>query len=164
MSPVGVCCCDLLPLFCGLSKLLKCSFTSTESVGFLRMGAQDGHLDFHTAPKLWIIVDCCLFMSIKAPTEGVLNNAAQRFCSVLFYLFFSPSFQQPALSAVSLQKLCLWFSVLTKCVLPWQNWHGWLGTKTNPQLFIYACLSRKCNTPQCVKKNNKKQNKKQAAN
>ena len=33
--------------------LLKCCFTSTETVGLLGMGAQDGHLDFHTAPELW---------------------------------------------------------------------------------------------------------------
>ena len=32
---------------------LKCCFTSTETVGFLGTGAQDGHLDFHTAPELW---------------------------------------------------------------------------------------------------------------
>ena len=32
--------------------LLKCCFTSTETVGLLRTGAQDGHLDFHTAPEL----------------------------------------------------------------------------------------------------------------
>ena len=32
--------------------LLKCCFTSTETVGLLGTGAQDGHLDFHTAPEL----------------------------------------------------------------------------------------------------------------
>ena len=32
---------------------LKCCFTSTETVGLLGTGAQDGHLDVHTAPKLW---------------------------------------------------------------------------------------------------------------
>ena len=31
---------------------LKCCFTSTETVGLLRTGAQYGHLDFHTAPEL----------------------------------------------------------------------------------------------------------------
>jgi len=35
------------------TKLLKCCFTSTETVGLLRTGAQDVHLDFHTAPELW---------------------------------------------------------------------------------------------------------------
>ena len=31
--------------------LLKCCFTSTETVGLLRTGAQDIHLDFHTAER-----------------------------------------------------------------------------------------------------------------
>ena len=30
----------------------ECCFTSTETVGLLGTGAQDGHLDFHTAPEL----------------------------------------------------------------------------------------------------------------
>ena len=33
--------------------LVECCFTSTETVGLLGTGAQDGHLDFHTAPELW---------------------------------------------------------------------------------------------------------------
>ena len=32
--------------------LVECCFTSTENVGLLGTGAQDGHLDFHTAPEL----------------------------------------------------------------------------------------------------------------
>ena len=35
-----------------LLLLLKCCFTSTETVGLLGAGAQDVHLDFHTAPEL----------------------------------------------------------------------------------------------------------------
>ena len=35
-----------------LFLLLKCCFTSTETVGLFGTGAQDGHLDFHTAPEL----------------------------------------------------------------------------------------------------------------
>ena len=35
-----------------LMLLLKCCFTSTETVGLLGTGAQDGHFDFHTAPEL----------------------------------------------------------------------------------------------------------------
>ena len=31
---------------------LKCFFTSTETVGLLGTGAQDVHLDFHTAHEL----------------------------------------------------------------------------------------------------------------
>ena len=33
-------------------SLVECCFTSTETVGLLRTGAQDIHLDFHTAPEL----------------------------------------------------------------------------------------------------------------
>ena len=33
---------------------LKCCFTTTETVGLLGTGAQAVHLDFHTAPELWI--------------------------------------------------------------------------------------------------------------
>ena len=36
----------------GLSWLVECCFTSTETVGLLETDAQDGHLDFHTAPEL----------------------------------------------------------------------------------------------------------------
>ena len=32
--------------------MLKRCFTSTETVGLLGTGAQDGHLDFHAAPEL----------------------------------------------------------------------------------------------------------------
>ena len=41
---------------------VKCCFTSTETVGLLRIGAQDGHLDFHTAPEL-------RYMSARSPPE-----------------------------------------------------------------------------------------------
>ena len=34
--------------------MVVCCFTSTETVGLLGTGAQDGHLDFQTAPEL-----CC---------------------------------------------------------------------------------------------------------
>ena len=32
--------------------MVKCCFTSTETVSLLGTGAQDVHLDFHTAPEL----------------------------------------------------------------------------------------------------------------
>ena len=34
---------------------LKCCFTSTETIGLLGTGAQDVHLNFHTAPELWVV-------------------------------------------------------------------------------------------------------------
>ena len=33
--------------------MVECGFMSTETVDLLGTGAQDGHLDFHTAPELW---------------------------------------------------------------------------------------------------------------
>ena len=33
--------------------MVECCFTSTKTVGLLGTGAQDGHLDFHTAPELY---------------------------------------------------------------------------------------------------------------
>ena len=39
-----------------LMLLLKCCFTSSETVGLLGTGAQDVHLDFHTAPELCNVV------------------------------------------------------------------------------------------------------------
>ena len=33
--------------------VVECCFTSTETVGLLGTGSQDGHLDFHTALELW---------------------------------------------------------------------------------------------------------------
>ena len=46
----------------------KCCFTSTETVGLLGTGAQDGHLDFHTAHEL-------CFTSTE--TVGLLGTGAQ---------------------------------------------------------------------------------------
>ena len=33
---------------------LKCCFTSTKTIGLFGTGAQDVHLDFHTAPELYL--------------------------------------------------------------------------------------------------------------
>ena len=38
-----------------VAELGECCFTSTETVGLLGTGAQDGHLDFHTAPELCVV-------------------------------------------------------------------------------------------------------------
>ena len=37
-----------------LGFLLECCFTSTETTCLLGTGAQDGHLDFHTAAELCV--------------------------------------------------------------------------------------------------------------
>ena len=46
----------------------------TETVGLLRMGTQDAHLDFHTAPRWWWFVECW-FTSTE--TVGLLGTGAQ---------------------------------------------------------------------------------------
>ena len=48
-------------------------FTSTETVGLLGTGAQDGHLHFHTAPDLLSLKYC--FTSTE--TVGLLGTGAQ---------------------------------------------------------------------------------------
>ena len=50
---------------------VECCFTSTKTVGLLGMGAQDSHLDCHTASKLCtlLLVECC-FTSTE--TVGLL--------------------------------------------------------------------------------------------
>ena len=35
-----------------MKLVMKCCFTSTETIGLLGMGDQDSHLDFQTAPEL----------------------------------------------------------------------------------------------------------------
>ena len=45
--------------------VVVCCFTSTETVGLLGTGAQDGHLDFHTAPGLSDLTGfCCCFYGV----------------------------------------------------------------------------------------------------
>ena len=62
-----------LCLVCGLAGwlvgwLVECCFTSTETVGLLGTGAQDGHLDFYTAPEL---------CDTSTETVGLLGTGAQ---------------------------------------------------------------------------------------
>ena len=48
--------------------LLKCCFTSTETVVLLGTGNQDGHLDFHTAPEFSVrtYVSACARVCVRA--------------------------------------------------------------------------------------------------
>ena len=46
-----------------------CCFTSTETVGLLGTGAQDGHFDFHTAPEL------CCFSRLRYLFSGSIDPA-----------------------------------------------------------------------------------------
>ena len=63
--------------------LLKCCFTSTETVGLLRTGAQDGHLDFHTAPEL------CLFVVVNRLYIALFSALEQIHCASFLSFFLS---------------------------------------------------------------------------
>ena len=58
--------------------MLECCFTSTETVGLLGTGAQDGHLDFHTAPEL-----CDVASNSVVLTVGVIKSTYK--CSTVQY-------------------------------------------------------------------------------
>ena len=45
----------------------ECCFTSTETIGLLGMGAQDDHINFHTAPELWESTSEALLMLYNGP-------------------------------------------------------------------------------------------------
>ena len=79
--------------------LVVCCFTSTETVGLLGTGAQNGHLDSHTAPELWLInsLVCwlcstrqpqkCWCLSPTPPGSGCLEFAAlPRLCHLLKFI------------------------------------------------------------------------------
>jgi len=55
--------------------LVECCFTSTETVGLLGTGAQDGHLDFLTAPEFWWCL--CARKSLMYSTPS-LRRSPQR--------------------------------------------------------------------------------------
>ena len=61
--------------------LVECCYTSIETVGFLGTGAQDGHLDFYTAPELWGFRETTwtFYMALGIP----LNNVCVRACLCL---------------------------------------------------------------------------------
>ena len=71
------------------SSCLKCCFTSTEIVGLLGTGVQDGHLDFHTAPELCpqqfsdrsLYVSCLRLLGKLRPvlTQSAANTTAAPF-------------------------------------------------------------------------------------
>ena len=54
--------------------LWKCCFTSTETVGLSGTGAEDVHLDFHTAPRSWWLAECCLTFN---EIVGLLGTGAE---------------------------------------------------------------------------------------
>ena len=66
---------------------VQCCFTSTETVGLLGKGAQDGHLDFHTAPELRTGAELTALQTNFACSTLRLNERVR--C-----LFFIPTIHQ----------------------------------------------------------------------
>ena len=70
--------------FSGVARsilLLECCFT--ETVGLLGTGAQDVHLDFHTAPELWV-----LFYSSSSSIVSIFSTLLVH--AGLFWCFHNP--------------------------------------------------------------------------
>ena len=67
---MGCVCCQRLG-----GWLVECCFASTETVGLLGTGAQDGHLDFHIAPELCLggEVDRCIDWTLNPITNQLTN-------------------------------------------------------------------------------------------
>ena len=59
--------------------VVECCFTSTETVGLLGTGAEDGHLDFHTAPELWWP---CIFYPLFNSSDSALGSSCDGFAFV----------------------------------------------------------------------------------
>ena len=79
--------------WCWWSRLVECCFTSTETVDLLGMGAQDGRLDFHTAPALcwWSMYVCMIYRQVCAqPGKWLEQQWAEVCASILLFLFLQP--------------------------------------------------------------------------
>ena len=79
--------------------MVQCCFTSTETISSLGQEAQDGHLDFHTAPEL---CNCRVLNSIYANTDDDLKQTDP--CDVYkkkFYTFSKTCFYNVACKAFS---------------------------------------------------------------
>ena len=76
------CCARLFSRTLYQLMLLKCCFTSTETVGLLGTGAQDGHLDFHTAPELWYQLNYSAPLNLgKTYRTNLMTKCGHRFAS-----------------------------------------------------------------------------------
>ena len=91
--------------------LVECCFTSTVAVGLLGTGAQDGHLDFHTAPELWSPPVCFVwpFYTASLAFRHRLPNSAGFGYAIEGALFMSAQLSTDFVSA--LRK----FWVLMRC-------------------------------------------------
>ena len=70
-------------------EVMKCCFTSTETVGLLGTGAKDGHLDSHTTPELcknpplvagtwWPLVGQCRSLDVDGTRPLKRSNAKEK--------------------------------------------------------------------------------------
>ena len=66
-------------------KLLKCCYTSTETVGLLGTGAQDVHLDLHTA--LSAVGKCTFGFVVEGKKTLTGIHTAARLTSLIIILF-----------------------------------------------------------------------------
>ena len=71
------------------SWALKCCFTSTETVGLLGTGAQDGLLDFHTAPELSELWESeGHVFDLNKTVSGKYRERPNDSTAILYYLYF----------------------------------------------------------------------------
>ena len=111
---------------------LKCCFTSTETVGLLGMGAQDSHLDFHTAPELWFWAQAAAYNYIHLRSEPHVNEK--------FDIIVTPS--TSSVSCTSDQKLCIpgsWWHTM-KCGL---RSHSYCFRSKLSMAHIIICLMQR---------------------
>ena len=71
------------------SGWLKCCFTSAETVGLLGTGAQDGHLDFHTAPELSVTVNDNVELNVLGCRVDILGTNCDQCRSMVQCCFTS---------------------------------------------------------------------------
>ena len=69
--------------------LMKWCFTSTETVGLLGTGAQDVHLDFHTAPELSVTVDDNVELNVLGCRVDILGTNCDQCRSIVQCCFTS---------------------------------------------------------------------------
>ena len=62
--------------------LLHCCFTSTETIGLLGTGAQDNHLDFRTAPELWLYLTRHFNALCTLHCKMFWSSASERFFKI----------------------------------------------------------------------------------
>ena len=89
--------------------LAECCFTPTETVGLLGTAAQDGHLDFHTAPELCLMVYTKGITTIGTRRQRVVETTDLMLnftCTTFFFFVCVCRFFK---SVCVCECVCLWF-------------------------------------------------------